>query len=68
MTAPGHQGSLGRITRLAKAQLLGIAISDVEDAVLGGHEQRTRNTRAADWLVRSARLTVAYSSTRRVTI
>jgi hypothetical protein len=32
----------------AKAQLLGIARADVEDAVLGAHHERTRNTGAAD--------------------
>ena len=46
---------------LVKAQLLGIARSDVEDAVLGGHDRRVRNVRAADWLVRSGRLVVAYN-------
>ena len=46
---------------VVKAQLLGLAPSDVEDAVRSEHERRTRNTGAADWLVRSGRLTVAYN-------
>jgi hypothetical protein len=45
----------------AKAQLLGIARADVEHAVLGGHHERTRNTGAADWLLRSGRLAIAYN-------
>lgn len=46
---------------LAKAQLLGIATSDIEDAILSLHEQRQRNAREADWLVQSGRLIVAYN-------
>jgi len=46
---------------LAKAQLLGIGLADVEDAVLADHEKRTRNTGAADWLLRSGRLAIAYN-------
>lgn len=46
---------------LAKAQLLGLSTTDVEDAVLNQHEQRSRNSKAADWLVRSGRLVVAYN-------
>ncbi len=46
---------------LAKAQLLSIARADVEEAVLRGHERRSRNTGAADWLVVSGRLAVAYN-------
>jgi hypothetical protein len=45
---------------LAKAQLLGIANADVEDALLAGHESRVRNSRA-DWLVRFGRLVIAYN-------
>jgi hypothetical protein len=45
---------------LAKAQFLGIARADVEDAILDGHARRTRNTGAADWLLRSGRLVIAY--------
>jgi hypothetical protein len=33
---------------LVKAQQLGIASLDVDDAVLANHEKRTRNTRASD--------------------
>lgn len=46
---------------LAKAHLLGIPIADVEDALLADHERRTRNSRAADWLLRSQRLVIAYN-------
>jgi hypothetical protein len=46
---------------LVKAQLLGIARSDVEDAVLEGHPGRSKNTGAADWLVVSGRLAIAYN-------
>jgi hypothetical protein len=46
---------------LVKAQLLGISRSDVEDAILGHHDRRVRNARAADWLVLSGRLVVAYN-------
>jgi hypothetical protein len=46
---------------LAKAELLGIAHSDVEDAILTKHQHRTRNTGAADWLLVSGRLVTAYN-------
>jgi len=46
---------------LAKAQFLGIARTDVEDAVVARHAHRLRNTGAADWLVGSGRLMVAYN-------
>jgi hypothetical protein len=46
---------------LVKAELLGVTRSDVEHAVLDGHPRRTRNTGAADWLVRAGRLMVAYN-------
>jgi hypothetical protein len=49
---------------LAKAQLLGIARADVRDAILAKHERRSRNTGAADWLVVSGRLAVAYNYPR----
>jgi hypothetical protein len=46
---------------VVKAQLLGVPQTDVEEAVLSGHDQRTRNTGAADWLVVSGRIAVAYN-------
>jgi hypothetical protein len=46
---------------LVKAHLLGYARSDVEELILTGHDARGRNTGAADWLVRSGRLVVAYN-------
>ena len=46
---------------VVKAHLLGYSRSDVEDLVLTRHAHRARNTGAADWLVRSGRLVVAYN-------
>jgi hypothetical protein len=38
-----------------------MARADVEEAVLTLHERRSRNTRAADWLIESGRLAIAYN-------
>jgi len=38
-----------------------VARTDVEDAILNGHGRRARNTGAADWLLQSGRLAIAYS-------
>ena len=46
---------------LVKAQLLGIARADLEEAILAGHAGRSRNTGAADWLLRSGRVAIAYN-------
>jgi hypothetical protein len=46
---------------LAKAELLGIARTDIEQAVLTRHRQRRRNTGAADWLIVAGRLAIAYN-------
>jgi hypothetical protein len=46
---------------LAKAELLNIARADVDDAVLNGHRNRSRNTGAADWLIVSRGLAIAYN-------
>jgi hypothetical protein len=46
---------------LAKADRLGIPRSDVEDAILSRHHERTGNTRAADWLIAVGHLAVAYN-------
>ena len=46
---------------ITKAQLLGVARSDIEDAVLDGHERRARNTGAADWLLLHGRYAIAYN-------
>lgn len=46
---------------LVKAQVLGIARADVEDAVLSGHESRSRNTGAADWLIVAGGLAIVYN-------
>jgi hypothetical protein len=45
---------------LAKAEMLGIARTDVEQAVLERHRERRHNTRAADWVMRAGRLAIAY--------
>jgi len=37
---------------LVKADMLGVARSDIEDAVMDGHDQRARNPGAAQWRVR----------------
>lgn len=44
-----------------KAHVLGYTRSDVEELVLTRHDRRERNTGAADWLLRSGRLVVAYN-------
>lgn len=46
---------------LSKAELLGVARTDVEDAILNGHGDRSRNTGAADWLIASGRFAIAYN-------
>ncbi len=46
---------------LAKAELLGLARADVEEAVRSGHARRARNPKSADWLVRFGRHVVAYN-------
>ena len=46
---------------VVKAELLGYSRADIEDAILEGHEGRTRNTGAADWLLTVGRLEVAYN-------
>jgi hypothetical protein len=46
---------------LVKAQLLGVARADIEDAVLSGHGQRKLNTGAADWLIVAGRVAIAYN-------
>jgi hypothetical protein len=61
VTAHGPTTVLWTDHALVKAQLLGISRSDVEDAILTGHDRRVRNVRAADWLVQSGRLVVAYN-------
>jgi hypothetical protein len=46
---------------IVKASLLGIARADIEDVVLTGHRERSRNTGAADWLLVSGRIVIAYN-------
>lgn len=50
---------------VVKADMLGVARTDVERVVLEGHRRRMHNTRAADWLVREGRLMVAYNHPHR---
>jgi hypothetical protein len=45
---------------LVKADMLGIARSDVEAAILDGHHRRTRNPGAAEWRVRAGQMVIAY--------
>jgi hypothetical protein len=45
----------------AKAALLGIPRTDVEDAVLDLHATRQRNPGSGDWRVDAGRLTVLYN-------
>lgn len=45
---------------LVKAQMLGFARADVEETVLADHARRSRNTGAADWILRSGPLAIAY--------
>lgn len=46
---------------LTKAELLGLARADAEEAVRAGHARRARNPRSADWLVGFNRYTIAYN-------
>jgi hypothetical protein len=46
---------------VVNAHLLGYSRRDLEDLGLTRHAHRARNTGAVDWLVRSARLVVAYN-------
>jgi hypothetical protein len=46
---------------VVKAQLLAIGRADVEDVILARHPNRRRNTGAADWLLRSGRVAIAYN-------
>jgi hypothetical protein len=48
-------------SKLARPELLGVTRTDVERVALEVHQQRTRNTGAADWLVNEGRLMVAYN-------
>lgn len=61
VTAHGPTSVLWTDHALVKAQLLGIPRSEVEDAILENHNRRVRNARAADWLVRTGHLVVAYN-------
>lgn len=59
--SPGPAAVVWTDHALGKAHLLGIATSDVEDILLRHHHRRTRNSRAADWMLRSGRLAIAYN-------
>jgi hypothetical protein len=46
---------------LAKAQLIGFSPAEIEDAILTRHDERTSNTRSADWLLAHRSLRIAYN-------
>ncbi len=46
---------------LTKAELLGLARADVEEAVLSAHGRRARNPKSADWLVIFGQYVIAYN-------
>jgi hypothetical protein len=45
---------------LDKAARLGFARTDIEQVLVEHHHARRRNARAADWLLTSGRLVIAY--------
>jgi hypothetical protein len=61
MTEPAPRLVVWTDHALVKAQMLSLTLTDVEEALLGRHAQRTHNTGAADWLIRSGGLAVAYN-------
>jgi hypothetical protein len=62
VTAPKPQIVAWSDHARAKAELLGIAGAEVEDAILAGHSRRTRNAHSADWLLKAGgRLAIAYN-------
>jgi hypothetical protein len=44
-----------------KASRIGVASSDVADAILEYHDRRRRNPGSANWLVSKGRIVVAYN-------
>lgn len=48
-------------SRSCEGRLLRLSRTDVEQIVLTEHSSRARNTGAADWLIVSGRLSVAYN-------
>jgi hypothetical protein len=44
-----------------RAESAGCVLSDVEDALLEGHGRRLANTGAADWLLLTGPLAIAYN-------
>lgn len=46
---------------LERAESAGCVRSDVEDALLAGHDRRLANTGAADWLLLSGPFAIAYN-------
>jgi hypothetical protein len=61
MSEPGPSKITWSEHAVVKAHLLGYSRSDIEALVLTRHAHRARNTEAADWLLRSGRLAVAYN-------
>lgn len=56
---PGRYASVVKI--ITRSSRRTFSASPVEDAVLTRHRERSRNTRAADWLVASSRMVIAYN-------
>lgn len=44
-----------------RAQSVGATLSDLEDALLEGHDSRLGNSGAADWLILSGPFAIAYN-------
>lgn len=45
----------------ARAETLGVPLSEIEDALMEGHRGRRTNPREADWLLDVGSYTVAYN-------
>jgi hypothetical protein len=60
MTEPAPRLVVWTDHALLKAQMLGFALTDVEEAWLGRQFHRAHKAAAADWLIRSGGLAVAY--------
>ena len=46
---------------MAKATILGVSRTDIEEAVLQGHGERARNPGDADWRILVGRLVILYN-------
>jgi hypothetical protein len=61
MTAPRPHVGEWTAHASAKAQLIGLSRTEIEDAILTRHAERTSNTRSADWLLAHGSLRIAYN-------